>query len=175
MKRHWSEDLPPDVCGEAVDWCKTQPSLKVAWEKSEDGVWMIWLLGRQAKNSEKKLRLLAADIAESVFDLVHDKYKLSAAWAISAARRGNKEECDAAAYAAYIAANAATYTADAAYIAADAAYIAAAAAYAASYVPYSAYATADAAYAADAGSTHKKIVADFVREHFPNPPEIKRR
>ncbi len=115
MKRHWSEDLPPDACGEAVDWCKTQSSPEVAWKKCEDGGWMVWLLlRRRIKNSKKKLRLLVADIAESVFDLVQDDHKLAAAWAIGAARRSNIRECEAAANAAYAAADAATYAAYAA-------------------------------------------------------------
>ena len=173
IKRHWSEDLPHGACDPAVKWCKTQPSLNVAWEKCGNGAWMIWLLRRKIKGNKKKLQLLLADIAESVFDLVHDDHKLAAAWAISAARRGNTEECDAAYTVAYAAADAAAYAAAyvAAYVAADTDTDADAA-----YVAADTDTDADAAYAAaaDAGSVQRKINADIVRDYFPNPPRLEK-
>ena len=91
----------PDIfdtkpCTDAVEWLKTQPDLKTAWNNCERGDWMWWAL-------------------------MHGGIELSQSTCVDFANDCAARAKNYAAYAAYAAANAA---ADAAYAAADAAYAA---------------------------------------------------
>jgi len=173
-----------NACGDAVDWVGRR-GIMTAWRDCNRADWMIWVSGKL--NIDKKLIVLAAcDCAETALKYV-PKGEDRPAKAIRTARNwcnstATKQECRAAAAAAYAAsaAAAATYAAAAATYAADAAaatYAAAAAAYAASaayaatdaaaaYAAYAAAATYAAATYAAKQST-QKLCADLVRKRIP--------
>jgi hypothetical protein len=67
--KHWSNKLEAiGACGDAVAWCRTQPSLAVAWRVCDRGDWMLWLAGRLSgkpgSHRRRKLVLAACDCAE---------------------------------------------------------------------------------------------------------------
>src|SRR3990167_4751259 len=46
---HWSDRLVAlGACLEAVAWARTQPDLPTAWQRCENGAWMLWLAGKLA-------------------------------------------------------------------------------------------------------------------------------
>ena len=46
---HWSEHLLAlGACLEAVAWARAQPDLPTAWQRCENGAWMLWLAGKSA-------------------------------------------------------------------------------------------------------------------------------
>lgn len=130
-----------NACAYALDWIGER-TIKQAWNECERSDWMCWLLRKIAPN-DQRCRLTAADFAERVWHLIRDEpTKLAAAWAIGAARRGDRDEMDAS----YVA------TVDASY----------AASYAAYYAVYAAssYAPASAAYAAAVAAANVDAAAD---------------
>ena len=50
------------VCGEAIEYAKTQKSRQAAWDNCERGDWMLWLVGKKVGKPEtpsrKKLLLI---------------------------------------------------------------------------------------------------------------------
>jgi len=186
-----------DACEEAKEWAKGK-SLNRAWSTCKRGDWMIWLLiSKGGSRDDKRLRLIACDIAESV--LCHarecDRPVLEAA--IAASRKYAICDASCAAGAALskamiaarsAASSAASSAADAAWSAADAASSAASsaarsAADAARSASWSAASSAaDAAISADrsaassaadaAWSAASRIHADIVRRHYPEPPAL---
>jgi hypothetical protein len=147
------------ACASALQWIG-DCTIEQAWSECERSDWMCWLLRKIAPN-DQRCRLTAADFAERVWHLIPDEpTKLAAAWAIGAARRGDRDEMDAA-YA--TAAYAATYATAASYAATYAAAYATAAAYAAAYAANSAVYACASAY--DAAAERAKQ-ADILRQYF---------
>ena len=190
MKKHWSDSLVKmKACSEAVEWARTQPSLKTAWKKCRRGDWMLWLLARR-KVGRKQIVLAACGCARLALKYVprgDDRPR----FCIETAERWTRGEAtidevqrarQSATYAAYDAAAAAAtaYAATAAYDAYDAA---AATAYAATAAYDAAYAADAAAYAADAAAYAaydaaaaliKTLTrcATIVRKHFKEAPVL---
>ena len=122
---HWSDALVRlGACGEAVEWAKTQPSLKTAWNTCERGDWMLWLAARIGVD-RRAIVLAACDCAELSAPHWRERDKLACVWALDSARRWARGEADAeevraaAHYAAY-AAHYAAYAARAAHAASHA-------------------------------------------------------
>jgi len=44
------------ACSAAIEWAKTQPDLKTAWQNCERGDWMIWLVFRVSGDGESPER-----------------------------------------------------------------------------------------------------------------------
>ena len=87
------------ACHEAVEWVGNR-TIQQAWRACKRSDWMLWLL-KQIARDDPRHRLAAADFAKRVWHLIPDEpTKLAAAWAIGAARRGDLDECAAAADAA---------------------------------------------------------------------------
>ena len=181
VRAHWTTRLPKDACPEAVRWCKTQPSLAVAWKRCERGDWMLWFAGRLSGEPESDARrhlvLAACECARltlPIFEAERPRddrprraIEMAERWARGGDGAPSLAEVRRAADAAYAAADAAYAAAYAAFAAAYAAYAAYAAAYAAVYA-----AAADAAaYAADAA---ERTCADIVRRHYPRAPALPR-
>ena len=107
------------ACQSALDWIGDR-TIKQAWSECGRSEWMCWLL-RKIAPDDPRCRLAAADFAERVWHLIPDEpTRLAAAWAIDAARRGDRDEMRAAADAAADAASAASYAAASAASAASA-------------------------------------------------------
>ena len=99
------------ACQSALDWIGAR-TIKQAWSECGRPSWMCWLL-RKIAPDDPRCRLAAADFAERVWHLIPDEpTKLAAAWAIDAARRGDRDEMCAAAAAAGAATYAAYYAAE---------------------------------------------------------------
>ena len=153
-RAHWSDSLPAYACGEAREWCRTQPSLAAAWARCERGDWMLWLIGdreRSAPWSEERklLAVCAVECALSVLELPLSDDVRCAVELVAAAMyewaNGGDPECVRMARD-YAAAAAAAAAADAA------------------------HAAAYAAAAARARSLARS--ADIVRAHYPRPPRL---
>lgn len=83
-----------DACPSALNWIGER-TIQQAWDECERSDWMLWLLNEIAPN-DPRYRLVTADFAESVWHLISDDpTRFAAAWAISAARRGDAEEMNA--------------------------------------------------------------------------------
>jgi len=143
----------PDIfdtkpCTDAVEWLKTQPDLKTAWNNCERGDWMWWAL----MHSDTELpQSTCVEFANDCAGRAKKYAANAAAWAADAAYAA-ADAADAA-YAAWAAANAAANAA--AWAAANAAAWAAA------------WAAADAAaYAAE-----RKLQAEWIRKNIPCPFE----
>ena len=149
--KHWSDGLPADACDPAVEWCRSQPSLAVAWSRCKNGSWMLWLLAERNAN-RPKIVMAAACCAELALPYAQGDEALAAVQIAVGWADGqlSLEVVRAAAADANAAAYAAAYAADA--DAADAAYAADAAAYAADAAADAAYAADAAAYATDAAA-----------------------
>ena len=153
------------ACREGIEYARQFPTLQAAWDACERPDWMGWLLERSVTGENgspvhRALVRITARCAMLAPELTGDRaqYELARQWACDAAMRfgegeNNRDECDAAAYAA-----------------ADAAY----AAYA--YANAAAYAAAAAAYAAHtAADARKQILAEcaqIIREEFPQAPQL---
>lgn len=147
------------ACENARVWVGNKTA-EQAWRECRRVDWMLWLLWRLSPN-DRRPRLAAADFAERAWSHIDDEPgKLSAAWAIGAARRGDPEEMAAAHSAAYASAAAASSAADAA--AAAAAYVDANAAAAAASAA-SSYAATDAA----TDAAERAAQANILRKYFP--------
>ena len=161
---HWTDALTYSPCTDALEWLRTQPDAKTAWEKSERGDWMLYhagkLAGEPGSDARRHLVLAACACARPALKYVKkgelrplQAIEIAERWARGGANAPTLQEVRRVAYAA---AHAAAY-ADAAYAyayaayAADAAYAAAYAADAADAAAYAAAAYA-AAYAADAAA-----------------------
>jgi hypothetical protein len=165
---HWSDKLPNHACEDAVEWCKTQPSVEAAWNNCERGDWMLWLLAQDVKQGDKlhrKVVLAACKCARLAWEWMPDGSKKvirqlekrargDNSIALGSLRAAAAEAAEAAAAAAYTAADADVYAAYAAAYAADAAaYAVDAAGYAAAAAVYADAAEAAAdAYAAAAAA-----------------------
>ena len=161
-----------DPCAEGANGLAAQPDARTAWESCSRSDWMIWLLRKVFDVDDKRFRLAACDIAESVLHLVapgEDRPRIAIETArgwlagtatlkeLDAAVRGARAAADdaysTAAAAAYAAANAADAAADA--------YSAAAAGYPSAGYP-SAYAAAATAY----NRKQRHVNCDILRKHF---------
>ena len=159
------------ACNEALEWLRGQPDPETAWNTCPRGDWMLWLIGKFAGEPDsperRKLARTAAECAELVLPIYEAVYPDDdrPRKAIEAAKRGDLDECCAAANAAYTAAYAAAaYAAYAA--AAYAAYAAAYAAYAAYAAAYTAADAADATADAAADDVAAAKCADVVRKNY---------
>ena len=173
---HWSEHLLAlGACLEAVAWARAQPDLPTAWQRCENGAWMLWLAGKSAGEpwSDARRPLVLAvcgcvrlGLPEWRRHFPDDDRPLQLLETAESWARGTgatPEHVRAAASAA--AASAAdAYAADAS-----------AAAYAAdAYAAYDAAAAAAAA-AGRANAVHRATLrqcADIVRTHYPEPPPL---
>ena len=139
----------PDIfnqkpCTDAVEWLKTQPDLKTAWNNCERGDWMWWALMHGGIELSQST---CVDFANDCAGRAKKYAANAAAWAADAAY--------AAAYASHAAWAAARAAANAAADASDASAWAAA------------YAAADAAaYAAE-----RKLQVEWIRKNIPCPFE----
>lgn len=65
--RHWTAKLEElKACKDAIDWCKTQPSLKIAWKTCKNPEWKIWLIGRLSGNVGSEMKILLAKCLEDI-------------------------------------------------------------------------------------------------------------
>lgn len=163
------------ACDDAVAWVGGR-TLGRAWAECERPGWMVWLCWKAGLADHPGLRLAAADIAESVWHLVPFDAQLACAWAIGAARRLARGECDEeerreAAAAAFVASASASasvasvaYDAAAADAADVAAYVAARAASATN--PAVAYAARRAQDRASCDAIRRYVSIDDVRDAF---------
>ena len=133
-----------NACPDAVEWAKTQPSMKAAWANCERGDWMLWLLAMtKCRRPERRYRgplvRAACECARLSLKYVPkgEKRPLKAIQAVEKWADGK--------------------------LAIGVVLDAASAAYAA-YAAYTAYA-ANAAYAAYAAE--RKRQADIIRKHIP--------
>ena len=148
------------ACSEATDWLKTQPGWQTAWDKCEQGDWMLWLLGKLSGDpnspERKHFVLVTCQCARLALPYVTKgerrplkTIEIAEAWA-----RGEPgitlQDVRAAAAAAYAAA----------YAAANAAANAAA------------YAAAEAAANAAKRTEGLKQCADIVRQAYPDAPQV---
>ena len=181
-------------CAEAWEWAQGFETWQELWNVCECGDWMLWIIGRTAKEEDRKrIVSIACECARQALVYTKDPRVLKCietveAWVRSEATMNEVRKARAAAAAAVDAAYADADAAavDAAYAAYAAAYAAAHAAYAAyssAYAAYAAYADADAAaaaaYAAYAASAYarkksQKQSADIVRRHYPIAPELRK-
>jgi hypothetical protein len=94
----WIDDLVSlGVCGEALDWARTQPDFKTAWAASQQGDHLLWLLARLAGPSTDERRPIARvaiDCANGIeyhacsdwdAGALHATKRLCTAWAEGAA------------------------------------------------------------------------------------------
>ena len=133
------------ACQSALDWIGAR-TIEQAWKDCQRADWMCWLL-RKIAPDDPRCRLAGADFAERVWHLIpNEPTRLAAAWAIDAARRGDRDEMCAAGDAT----DAATYAS-----------ASAAAASAAAFAAADADATAYAASAAE-----RAAQADILRGYF---------
>ncbi len=99
-----------DACEDAMEWMQDQSDLETAWDTCPQGDWMLWLIGQfvgdPGSPSRRKLACTAAECAELVLPIYEAKYPGDGRVrnAIEAAKRGNPDECRAAARAAAAAA-----------------------------------------------------------------------
>jgi len=171
---HWSDNLPPDACADAVAWARTQPSLEAAWAECRRGNWMLWLLGRC--DADRRLLVKAAALcAEPAAALAGENEGLCLAviqtciaWSEGEATDEELEAAAAATRAAWARA-AAEAAATARVWAAWAAEAAAEAAAAATRAAWAAWAAWAAAAWAAVSLAHS---ADIVRGVFPEPPAL---
>ena len=135
-----------EPCTDAVEWLKSQRTLKTAWNSCTRGDWLWWAL-------------------------MHGGVELSQVPCVDFANDCSKRAKNyAAASAAYADAAYVTYAADAASAAyADAAYAYAYADAASAAASAAAYADAYAAYADAASATERKLQADWIRKNIPYP------
>ncbi len=167
----WTDALVRlNACHDAVEWCRTQPSLEVAWAKCERADWMLWLVGLLSGEpwgeGRKRLVLCATDCAETAIRYVTDEWlegialsclQTARAWShgeatredvMEARREARQEVWDAAVSAA-----------------ASAVFVVFAACAACA-----AFAAADDA--AAAGMRALSEMADIVRAYYPEPPRL---
>ena len=145
-------------CLGALEYYDTKKSFQEAWQYCHRGDWMLWI-SNQIDVDRRKLFLAKALCAKTVIHLMKDERSRKAVEVAEQYGLGeaNETELNAAASAAYAAADAA---ASAAYAAA---YAASAAAYAASAAASAAAAAADsAAYAAASAAASAAAYAAFV-------------
>ena len=162
-----------NACEDAVAWSVQYGSnYKKAWDECERGDWSLWL-AKKLNIDDKKLTMVKAMCAKQVEHLMKDQRSKDALQACFDYANGKitREELNAAAYAAYAAADAAAAVYDAAAVAyaAYAAYAAAAAAYTTHYAAVyaaAAYTTAYAAVHAAAKKDSLKKSADICREYL---------
>lgn len=158
VSEHIIEQLKKyDACDSAIEWLKTQPSVKVAWQNCERPDWMMWCLTRKVKQGSakhKKIVLAACDIAETVQKHIKDpKLKAASKNALKTVRLWTKGK--ATIEGVRIASLAAANATRAVYVV----YAAAAAAANATY-----------AVAAAACATDYPVYAEIIRKYFENPP-----
>jgi hypothetical protein len=161
------------ACKEAKKWAKTQPNLQTAWYNCERPDWMLWLLVK-LHGYVGAVVLATCDCAATALPIWERTYPDDSRprVAIATARRyaagkTTRDECFAAAEAAYAAARAASSdvaSSDAAYAAAAAAAGGAAAA---------AYTAAGCAgfYGARIGAAERRM-ARLIRKRIPNPETL---
>ena len=128
---HWTDALTYSPCTDALEWLRTQPDAKTAWEKSERGDWMLYhagkLAGEPGSDARRHLVLAACACARPALKYVKkgelrplQAIEIAERWARGEANAPSLQEVRHAAHAAYAAAHAA-YAADAAaHVAADA-------------------------------------------------------
>jgi hypothetical protein len=163
----WFFLLPLRPCAEALEWAKTQKTLKEAWQNCERGDWLLWLLGNTLKYktvSYRNMILAATDCASMVARHVPvgerrpEKARAAARrWARNPTEANRKKAASAASAASASAAHAASASAAHAASASSAA-SAASASYASAY------------YASSAASLKRS--ANIVRKYFPKFPKI---
>lgn len=180
-------------CNEAIVWLATQPDWETAWQRCEQGEWMLWVLGELtiAPGSPERRKLVGccvecAELALPIFQKQHpnDNRVKDCVQACRNYAKGlitlnqlNKisDESDAAADSAYAAAGYTfALTETNRYVAsAYAAYAADSVTAAARSATDSTYVTRSVAYAVAAN--HIKMLkqcADIVRKHYPTPPTL---
>ena len=59
------------ACSEAVEWFRTQPSLREAWESCQHSDWMLWFL-EELEADSKLFVEVACRIARTVLHLIPD-------------------------------------------------------------------------------------------------------
>ena len=168
---HWSEHLLAlGACLEAVAWARAQPDLPTAWQRCENGAWMLWLAGKSAGEpwSDARRPLVLAvcgcvrlGLPEWRRHFPDDDRPLQLLETAESWARGTGATPEHV--------RAAASASAAAYAAADAAARAAARA--------AADAAADAAAAASAaipsaGEVTLQQCADIARLHYPEPPQM---
>lgn len=153
-----------DACEEAKAWARGK-SLNRAWSTCKRGDWMIWLLiSKGVSRDDKRLRLIACDIAESVLCHARECDRPILEAAIAASRK--YAICDASCAAGAALSKAMIAASSAASSAADAARRAA-------WGAASSAAWSAAISAADAASSAAcRIHADIARRHYPEPPAL---
>jgi hypothetical protein len=168
MNNYQSKLADMHACSDAIEWLEEQrfPTLQDAWDACERGDWMLWLIGRTTNHNDeaqlRKLTLAKARCAKLVIHLMKDERSRNA---VEVAERfglgeATRQELDAAASSAYVAA---TNTASAS-------------AYASADTGAAAYFTAAAA--ADAADACKNMLArcaDEIRTVYPAAPKLKSR
>jgi hypothetical protein len=138
------------ACSEAIEWVRMQKSIPLAWKNCNRGDWMLWL-AQKLDVDDRKMTIAKAMCAKQVKHLMKDQRSKDTLQACFDYANGKITRKQLNVYAAAYAADAAAY---AAYAAADAA---------AAYAAYAA-ATAAAAYAAREKSLKKS--ADICREYL---------
>ena len=95
-----------DACREGAAYALTQNSMKEVWDNCPKIDWLLWILIKEEKSSEKELRLFAVWCARQVQHLMTDKRSLDALDVAERFARGNAtaEELTAARTAAWDAA-----------------------------------------------------------------------
>ena len=153
-----------NACKDAREWAKGK-SWKEVFDTCHRGDWILWLYRMQENFDLRKFTLAKGHCANTVRHLMKDERSINAVDTAIKYGEGkcDRDELDAATYAAY-AADAAAYSYAAAYAADAAAYVAADAAYAAAAAAY-AYAAADDA--DDAAYAVRKQCADICRQYLP--------
>ena len=163
------------ACADAVEWVGDR-TLAQAWSECHRADWMFWFLERSKGWSRDALNECLIDIMALALEAARPTCERESYWAqVEAAHAQtrdairNKGDLSAAALAADAAAGAAWAAADAA---ADAAALAAAWAAAWAAADAAAWAAADAAAWAAAWAAARAEIANIVRQHFPQPPQL---
>ena len=171
---HWSKSIPRDACEQAIEWARTQPSLRVAWRDCQRGDWMLWLLGRCDADRRRlvKAAALCAEPAAALCDEDTEAVCLGVVQTCIAWSEGDASEEDLQAAGAAAWAERAALAADAAWAAEAAGAAETAAAEAADAAADAAGAAADAAEADAAWAASQAHSANIVRGVFPVPPKL---
>jgi len=154
-----------EPCTDAVEWLKSQRTLKTAWNSCTRGDWLWWAL---MHGGVELSQVPCVDFANDCSKRAKN-YADAASAAAYAYADAAYAYADAASAAASAAAYADAYAASAAY--ADAAYVtyADAAAHAADAASAAASAAAYVTYADAASATERKLQADWIRKNIPYP------